>query len=106
MSAQFGWLFKDDVQDLAAHRTVLVGTVGGVIFNDAGQGFMYKARVDCALINDANQGRANAQGTCVITDSDVDTAFLGWKCTGAMPGCPGDQHLPAGLANATVSAVP
>ena len=37
---------------------------------------MHKARVDCALINDVNQGRANAQGTCVITDSDGDKAFL------------------------------
>ena len=48
------------------------------------------------MINDVNQGRANAQGTYVITDSDGDKAFLEWKCTGAMPECPGDQHFAGG----------
>ena len=105
-SAHFGWVFKGDVQEMAAHRTVSVGMVDGVIFNDAGKGFMHKARVDCALMNDVNQGRANAQGTCVIMDADGDKVFLEWKCTGAMPACPGDERFVGGPGNTTVSAAP
>src|SRR4051812_36913705 len=81
-SAHFGWVFKGDVQDLGAHRTVSVGTVDGVLFNDAGTGVMHKARVNCALMNDVSQGRANARGTCEIIDADGDKAFLEWKCAG------------------------
>jgi hypothetical protein len=68
----------------------------GVIFNNAGKGFMHKARVDCTLMNDVNQGRANANGTCVITDVDGDKVFLEWKCAGAMPACPGDERFVGG----------
>lgn len=95
-SAHFGWVFKGDVQELGAQRTVYVGMVDGVLFNDAGKGFMHKARVNCALMNDVNAGRASAQGTCEIIDADADKAFLEWKCTGTMPACPGDQRFVGG----------
>ena len=95
-SAHFGWIFKGDVQELGATRSVSAGMVYGVIFNDTGTGFMHKARVDCALMNDVNQGRANANGTCVIMDLDGDKIFLEWKCTGAMPACPGDERFVGG----------
>jgi hypothetical protein len=95
-SAHFGWVFKGDVQEMGAKRNVSVGMVDGVIFNDAGKGFMHKSRVDCALMNDVRDGRANAQGTCVIMDADGDKIFLEWKCTGAMPACPGDERFVGG----------
>ena len=95
-SAHFGWVFKGDVQEMGAQRAVSVGTVDGAIFNDAGKGFMHKARVDCALMNDVKQGRANAQGTCVIMDANGDKIFLEWKCTGAMPACSGDERFVGG----------
>src|SRR5574341_593306 len=75
-TAHFGWVFKGDVQQLGANRTVYSGMVSGVIFNEAGKGFLHKVRADCALMNDVNQGRANANGTCVMTDSDGDKVFL------------------------------
>ena len=95
-SAHYGWVFKGDVQELGANRTVSVGMVSGVIFNDAGKGFLHKVRADCALMNDVNQGRANASGTCLMTDPDGDKVFLEWKCTGAMPACPGEERFVGG----------
>lgn len=81
-SAHFGWVFKGDVQELGASRSVSTGMVNGVIFNDAGKGFLHKVRADCTLMNDVKEGRANADGTCVMTDADGDKIFLEWKCTG------------------------
>ncbi len=95
-SAHFGWVFTGSVQELGANRSVSVGMVEGVIFNDAGKGFLHKARADCALMNDVNQGRASAQGTCVMTDADGDQAYLEWKCSGTMPACPGDERFVGG----------
>jgi hypothetical protein len=46
--------------------------------------------MDCTIVNDVNQGQANANGTCAATDADGDKAFLEYKCAGAMPSCPGD----------------
>ena len=100
-AAHFGWVFKGDVQDLGAGRSVSAGMVSGVIFNDAGKGFMHKARVDCALMNDVKQGRANANGTCVVTDADGDRIFVEWKCTGTMPSCPGDERFVGGTGKYT-----
>jgi len=62
-AAHYGWTFSGQVQELGANRTVYSGVVAGVIFNEAGKGFLHKARVDCTLMNDVNQGRANAKGT-------------------------------------------
>jgi hypothetical protein len=95
-TAHFGWVFKGDVQELGTSRSVSVGMVSGVAFNDTGKGFIHKARVDCALMNDVNQGRANATGTCVVTDADGDKIFMDWKCAGTMPACPGDERFVGG----------
>jgi len=95
-SAHYAWTFTGQVQELGANRSVYVGVLPGVIFNDAGKGFLHKARVDCTLMNDVNQGRANANGTCVVTDADGDKVFVEWKCAGAMPACPGDERWVGG----------
>ena len=95
-SAHFGWVFKGEVQELGANRTVSAGMVSGVIFNDAGKGFLHKVRADCTLMNDVNEGRANASGTCVMTDADGDKVYLEWKCAGEMPVCPGDEKFVGG----------
>jgi len=42
---------------------------------------MHEARVDCSIFNDVNEGRANATGTCVVTDVDRDKIFVEWKCS-------------------------
>ncbi len=89
-SAHYAWTFSGQVQELGANRAVYVGLLPGVIFNDAGKGFMHKARVDCTIVNDVNQGHANANGTCAATDADGDKAFVEYKCNGAMPTCAGD----------------
>jgi hypothetical protein len=66
------------------------------MFNDEGKGFMHKARVDCTLYNDVNQGRANATGTCVVMDADGDKIFVDWECAGVMPTCPGTERFVGG----------
>ena len=100
-AGHYGWVFKGETQELGANRTVYAGVVSGVMFNETGKGFLHKARVDCTLMNDVNQGRANANGTCVVTDADGDKAFLEWKCTGAMPACPGDERWLGGTGKYT-----
>jgi hypothetical protein len=84
------------VQNLGEDRVVYAGVVPGVMFNDKGKGFMHKARVDCTIFNDVNKGRANANGTCVVTDADGDKVFVEWKCTGVMPACPGTERFVGG----------
>jgi hypothetical protein len=95
-AAHYGWTFAGQVQKLGADRTVYVGMLPGVMFNEEGKGFMHKARVDCALYNDVNKGHANATGTCVVTDADGDKVFVEWKCAGAMPSCLGTERFVGG----------
>ena len=95
-SAHYAWTFSGQIQELGADRSVYVGVLPGVVFNDAGEGFLHKVRMDCTIHNDVDQGRANANGTCAATDADGDEAFLEWKCAGAMPACPGDFQWTGG----------
>ena len=100
-SGHFGWVFTGQVQELAGNRKVYAGMVSGVMFNDAGSGFMHKARTDCTLMNDVADGRANAMGTCVVTDVDGDKVFVEWKCAGPMPTCPGTERFVGGTGKYT-----
>jgi hypothetical protein len=95
-SGHYGWTFVGQVQKLGADRTVYAGVVPGVMFNNEGKGFMHKSRVDCTLYNDVNKGRANATGTCVVTDAAGDKIFVEWKCAGVMPACPGTERFVGG----------
>ncbi len=100
-SGHYGWTFNGQVQQLGPDRTVYAGVVPGVMFNDEGKGFMHKARVDCTLFNDVDHGRANANGTCVVTDADGDKIFVEWKCAGMMPACPGTERFVGGTGKYT-----
>jgi hypothetical protein len=95
-SGHFGWIFNGQVQNLGSGRTIYSGMVSGVMFNEAGSGFLHKARTDCTILNDVNNGRANANGTCVVTDADGDKVFVDWKCAGPMPTCPGTERFVGG----------
>ena len=100
-TAHYGWTFSGQVQELGENRVAYVGMVPGVVFNDAGKGFLHRARVDCTILNDIIQGRANANGTCVATDADGDKAYVEWKCAGAMPACAGDFRWVGGTGKYT-----
>ncbi len=95
-SGHYGWTFTGQVQQLGKDRTIYAGVVPGVMFNDKGKGFMHKSRVDCSIFNDVNKGRANAKGTCVVTDADGDKIFVEWQCSGKMPACPGTERFVGG----------
>ena len=100
-SAHYGWTFTGQVQKLGEDRTVYAGMVPGVMFNDEGKGFMHKARTDCTLLAEVNQGHINANGTCVVTDADGEKIFVEWKCAGEMPACPGDERFVGGTGKYT-----
>lgn len=100
-SGHYGWTFNGQVQKLGEDRVVYAGTVPGVMFNNEGKGFMHKARTDCALLADVNQGHIDAKGTCVVTDADEDKIFVEWKCAGKMPACPGDERFVGGTGKYT-----
>ena len=100
-SGHYGWTFAGQVQRLGPDRTVYAGVVPGVMFNDEGKGVMHKSRVDCTLLNDVNQGRADATGTCVVTDADGDEIYVEWKCAGVMPTCPGTERFVGGTGKYT-----
>lgn len=95
-SGHYGWTFTGQIQQLGEDRTIYAGVVPGVMFNDKGKGFMHKSRVDCSIYNDVNKGRANAKGTCVVTDADGDKIFVEWQCSGKMPACPGTERFVGG----------
>ena len=95
-SGHFGWVADAHSQQLGAKRSVVAGMVSGVMFNDAGEGFMHKSRVDCALFNDVIEGRSNARGTCVVTDAAGDQIYVEWQCAGVMPACPGTERFVGG----------
>ena len=95
-SGHYGWTFTGDVQRLGPDRIVYVGMVPGVMFNDEGKGFMHKSRVDCTLFNDVRKERANANGSCIVTDADGDEIFVDWKCEGVMPECTGTERFVGG----------
>jgi hypothetical protein len=71
------------------------------MFNDKGKGFMHKARVDFTIFNDVNKGRANANGTCVVTDADGGKFSVEWKCSGVTPECPGTERFVGGTGKHT-----
>jgi len=100
-SGHYGWTFNGQVQQLGPDRTVYAGVLPGVMFNDTGKGFMHKSRVDCTLFNDVDHGHANANGTCVVTDTDGDKIFVEWKCAGMMPACPGTERFVGGTGKYT-----
>ncbi len=100
-SGHFGWVFNGQVQDVGPNRKVYAGMVSGVMFNESGAGFLHKARTDCAIMNDVTNGRANASGTCVVTDADGDKVFVEWKCAGPMPTCPGTERFVGGTGKYT-----
>jgi hypothetical protein len=100
-SGHFGWTFTGQVQELGPNRKVYAGMVSGVMFNDTGSGFLHKARTDCAIMNDVEDGRANAKGTCVVTDAQGDKVFVEWKCAGPMPACPGTERFVGGTGKYT-----
>lgn len=56
---------------------------------------------DCTILNDVHKGRANANGTCVVTDADGDKIFVEWKCAGVMPACPGTERFVGGTGKYT-----
>jgi len=95
-SGHFGWVADVHSQQLGANRSVVAGMVSGVMFNDQGEGFMHKSRVDCALMNDVIEGRANAKGTCIVTDAGGDQIYVEWQCSGTMPACPGTERFVGG----------
>jgi hypothetical protein len=100
-TSHYGWTFEGSVQELGPNRVVYVGMLPGVNFNDRGSGFMHQTRTDCTIVNDVNDGRSNANGTCVVTDGAGDKAYLVWKCAGAMPVCDGDFQWVGGTGKFT-----
>ncbi len=100
-NAHFAWTFSGQVQELGPNRVVYSGGTPGVVFNDAGKGFMHQVRIDCTIFSDVNQGRATANGTCVTTDAQGDKAYLEWKCAGDMPVCPGEFRWVGGTGKYT-----
>jgi hypothetical protein len=89
-TAHYGWTFDGKAQDLGNGRMVYVGMLPGVLFNDAGRGFLHQARLDCTIVNDSDRGQMRANGSCVATDAEAHTAGLVWSCTGTFPDCVGD----------------
>jgi len=95
-TSHYGWTFDGQVQDMGDDHAVYVGVFQGVNFNDEGTGFLHQARTDCTVLNEVNQGKANANGTCVLTDAEDDKVNLVWKCDGEMPVCSGSFQWAGG----------
>ena len=53
----------------------------GVFLNDAGKGFLHGASTICPVFGVITKAGFTGNGTCVLTDTDGDKAFLDWNCT-------------------------
>ena len=80
---------------------ILSGNLPGVIFNDAGKGFLHNARLDCQIFSDINKGMSNANGSCITTDADGDKPLSLWTCVGTLPACDGELKFDGGTGKYT-----
>jgi len=79
-TARFGWSAIGKTIELEKDHMIFVGEYSGVVFNDAGSGFMHGTSWVCPGLNDFVHGLSTAaQGYCVATDKDGDKAFVTWK---------------------------
>lgn len=87
-SARYGWVVEAETYKLEEGHQFVVGNLPGVIFNDAGKGFLHNAAIECPIANDIRNGVSHSSGYCIVTDGDGDKAFLKWRCEGS-PACKG-----------------
>ena len=90
-TGNFGWLTVGTNHTIYEGRVLFTGQFSGTFFNDADEGFMHKAAVLCpgAYDFDFNNKVGKAQGFCMLTDADGDTAQLQWDCQGDTVECSG-----------------
>lgn len=101
-SSHYAWIFQGTTQELGPNRSVTVGSLPGVNFNDQGSGFLHNSRTDCTIISEINSGRAEGRGSCVVTDGAGDQAFLMWRCGGQLGAqCDGDFQWVGGTGKYT-----
>jgi len=75
-----GWSAMGKTFAIEKDHMVFVGECSGMVFNDAGRGFMHGTSWVCPGMNDLLHGLSTAaQGSCVATDKDGDNAFVTWK---------------------------
>ena len=94
-SGRYDWIFDGKTYAVGPDRVILVGNLPGVIFNDAGKGFLNNTRLDCQIFWDINKGTTNANGSCIATDADGDKALSLWTCVGPLP-CDGNLKFDGG----------
>jgi hypothetical protein len=95
-TGRYDWVFDGKAFPVGQDRTILSGNLPGVVFNDAGKGFLHNARMDCQVFWDINKGQSNANGSCIGTDGDGDKALAFWKCAGTFPICDGEFQWDGG----------
>jgi hypothetical protein len=52
----------------------------GIFMNDAGEGFLHGSSSICPVFGVITKAGFAGNGTCVLTDTDGDKAFLAWNC--------------------------
>ena len=101
VASHFGWTGTGKLFDIEEGHQFFTGEFNGTVFNDAGSGFLHLASHVCPGASDIVNGVFNANGYCVITDSDGAKAFLAWKCGGPLPRCTGDWRFLGGTGKYT-----
>jgi hypothetical protein len=80
-TGRFGWSAVGKTVELESEHALFVGEFNGVVFNDAGSGFLHGTAFICPGLNDLRKGLSLAfQGYCIVTNADGDTAYF--ACTG------------------------
>ena len=100
-SGRYYWTYDGKVFPVGQDRMILSGNLPGVIFNDAGKGFLHNARLDCQIFWDINKGKSNANGSCITTDAEGDKALSLWTCVGTLPTCDGELKFDGGTGKYT-----
>jgi hypothetical protein len=81
-SGVFAWHFVGQTAG-NGDATIWSGAGTGPFLNAAGSGFLHGGLVVCTTAGVAGKAlTANDRGDCVVTDSQGDSAFATWRCTG------------------------
>jgi hypothetical protein len=100
-TGRYDWIFDGKVYPVGQDRMILSGNLPGVIFNDAGKGFLHNSRLDCQIFWDINKGKSTANGSCIGTDVDGDKTLSFWTCAGTLPVCDGEFRFDGGTGKYT-----
>ena len=99
VKAMSAWQSQGDLYKVGENKGYFLGAFGGVLFVEDEKGSLDAAHIQCPGTMDINleDGSAEAEGKCLITDREDNLIFAKWMCGGIMlEGCEGRFDITGG----------